>query len=188
MAYEEPVTKVQKHFVNFAKEEQWLQKKLKEGWILDRFIEGVQDSTVYTFKRVTHEAQKKRVYKIDYREFDLQNEYDEYVDMFMDSGWFVLSNQDTGKHICFANSDDVDYHIFSDRESFKQREQRMMQAMLRNTYVYSGILITFIAIYLLLGNDLYIIFGLVSAIAGVRSFIIYLLHRKTLHKLHKKYM
>ena len=40
-----------------------------------------------------NESQKQTVFKIDFREFDQQEEYNEYIDRFSESGWDSLSKK-----------------------------------------------------------------------------------------------
>lgn len=180
MSYIESIEKVQKDFMNFNKEEEWLQKRLNEGWLLIKYNDNVDEGTIYTFERVSNESQKQIVFKIDFREFDQLDEYDDYIDMFSESGWNSLSKKENGKHIFFTRSNNANKHIFSDTESFKAREKRMIQSSLRNGMIYFGFLILSILIYIRFDKAFFIGAGLFSAFAMIKSFMSYISHKKAL--------
>lgn len=178
--------KVQKHFTNFKKEEEWLQRKLEKGWLLIKYNEDLEDGTIYTFREIEKEAQKKLVYKIDFREFDEQEAYDEYIEMFTESGWRSLSKAKDGKHIFYSTSPNANKDIFSDIESFKEREMRVMNALLRNGFIYLAFLLLSIFIYMKYNQAFFIGAGLFAAFAMFKSLWGYINHRKTLKSISAK--
>lgn len=180
------IEKVQKHFTNFKKEEEWLQRKLDKGWLLIKYNEDLEDGTIYTFGEIEKEAQKKLVYKIDFREFDEQEAYDEYIEVFTESGWRSLSKAKDGKHIFYSTSPNANKDIFSDVESFKEREMRVMNALLRNGFIYLAFLLLSIFIYMKYNQAFFIGAGLYAAFAMFKSFWGYINHRKTLKSIGAK--
>lgn len=118
-----------------------------------------------------NESQKQTVFKIDFREFDQQEEYNEYIDRFSESGWDSLSKKENGKHIFFTTSENANKHIFSDADSFREREKRM---------IHFGFLILSILIYIRFEQEFFIGAGLFSSFAMIKSIISYIGHKKAL--------
>ena len=127
-----------------------------------------------------NESQKQTVFKIDFREFDQQEEYNEYIDRFSESGWDSLSKKENGKHIFFTTSENANKHIFSDADSFREREKRMIHSSLRNGMIYFGFLILSILIYIRFEQEFFIGTGLFSSFAMIKSIISYIGHKKAL--------
>lgn len=180
MLHDESTEKVEKHFMNFKKEEAWLQKKLGEGWLLIKYADDVDMPTIYTFKPITHESQKKRVYKIDFQEFDEQEDYEDYIDMFVGSGWRSLSKKAHTKHIFYTRSAEADTDIFSEMESFQAREERKIQASFKNAMIHLGIAGLSMFIYFQFDKVFFIGVGLYAGFVMCRSMIVYVKHKKAL--------
>lgn len=176
----ESIEKVQKHFMNFKKEEEWLQKKLNAGWLLLRYIGDVDEATIYTFKSIDDESQKKIVYKVDFREFDKKEEYEDYIEMFSESGWHSLAKKDDGKHIFYTNSKYARKQIFSEVESFREREERKIQSSFKNGMINFGFVILSIFLYIQFDNVFFIGAGLYAAFAMCKSIVAYISHKKEL--------
>ena len=104
-------------FLSIEKEESWLEEMSRQGWHLIK-TPGV----TYTFEKGEPE---ERVYKIDFRFFNKQDELDEYTSMFEDSGWQPIDPRKSRNNFYFytqkthANKD-----IFSDEASKAQRNFR----------------------------------------------------------------
>lgn len=106
-----------KLFLNFDKEEAWLNHMAAEGFLLTNagFI-------TYTFKEVKPAAS---VVRIDYQEAMSQADYTDYLSLFADAGWQLLSGSRKGGAQYFAASNaDPNADIFSDTESKAQRYKR----------------------------------------------------------------
>ena len=182
----ESTEKIHKSFADFEKEERWLQAKVNEGWLLVRYHGDIEEGTYYTFEKVDLATQRNRVYKIDFREFDAKEEYEEYIEMFTESGWTPISTKNNSKHIFYSESQNAIQHIFSDKESYKDREKRMIQSALKNTVIYFGFLIISIIIYILFDKNFAVGAGLFSALAMIKSFISYMRHKQKLNKMSMK--
>jgi len=176
----ESIEKVQKHFINFKKEEEWLQKKLNAGWLLLKYYDDVNEGTIYTFQLIDDGSQKKIVYKIDFREFDEKEEYEDYIEMFLESGWHSLSKNDDKKHIFYTTSKYAKKQIFSDIESLIEREERKIQSSFRNGMIYLGFVILSIFLYILFENVFFIGAGLYAAFAMCKSIVAYISHKNEL--------
>jgi Protein of unknown function (DUF2812) len=121
------VKKVSKKFNDFAKEEQWLQNMLDDGWILKSYDSEDMDDCQYIFEPIQHNRQKNGTYKIDYRIFYKKDTFQEYNSIFEDAGWAPLAkNKEYFKHIFYTDAPHANRSIFSDTESYKEREKRKM--------------------------------------------------------------
>lgn len=180
MLYSESIEKVHKYFMSFKKEEKWLQKKAHAGWLLIKYNEDMNDGTIYTFQQVNYDSQKKAVYKIDFRAFDDNEEYVSYIEMFSENGWHALSKKEDDKHIFYTISEDANKHIFSDTESFCDREQRVIQASFRNGTISFGFLLLSIYIYVQFDRIFFIGTGLYAAFAMFKSLFSYISHKRAL--------
>lgn len=180
MLYNDSIEKVEKHFMNFEQEEQWLQKKLNEGWLLVKYMDELDEPTIYTFKPIAYAAQKNIVYKIDFREFDDQVDYEEYVDMFEEGGWRTLSKNGHTKHIFYTQSEEANRHIFSEEASFKAREERKIRSSLKNMWMFLGFAVVSLILYLQFDQAFFIGGGLYASFAMCRSMFAYIKHKRTL--------
>lgn len=172
--------KVHKNFMNFKEEEVWLQKKLDDGWMLERYSNEFEEGTYYTFRKMMDYERRSWIFKVDFREFDEQEEYDDYLGVFKDSGWSTFSKPGYSKHIFYTNSNNPNQDIFSDVDSFDEREKRVMHASFKNGMIYLGFLIASIVLYLLNENAFFIGGALFSGFAVIKNSTRYLKHRRTL--------
>ncbi|MBU5268248.1 DUF2812 domain-containing protein [Virgibacillus proomii] len=109
---------------------------LQNGWILKKYSDEDEDGCSYIFEPIQKKDQKDVIYKIDFREFNRKEDYQEYKDLFEDAGWKLLSkNQSYSKHIFYTSSTNKQSDIFSDVPSYIEREKRKMSASLRDTII-----------------------------------------------------
>lgn len=173
------VKKISKRFTNFAEEEQWLQSMINDGWILKEYDLEDVDACQYVFEPVKHEKQKNRIYKIDYRSFDKKDDYQEYKGIFEDSGWTSLSkNKWYSKHIFYTNNQNTSINIFSDQESYKEREKRKMSDSLTFTVICGVVSIIAFIFYSIYGIPVIGFAGFMSLITSVKHVGDYLDHKK----------
>ena len=104
--------------------------------------------TVNMFSNVyKSEDQKNITYKIDYRELK-KGEFEEYKDIFKDAGWTLLSkNSWYSKHIFYTTSTNPQRDIFSDQESYRERERRRMSSSLLYIIISSLMFVVLIVLY-----------------------------------------
>ena len=107
-------------FKSFDEEEQWLMEQAQKGWRLVSYDSEEFDDCVYKF--VQDEAAKQYRYKIDFREFSSKTDFEDYKELFNETGWTLLAkNRSYRKHIFISNSG---AEIFSDQASIIEREIR----------------------------------------------------------------
>jgi hypothetical protein len=115
--------KAYRFFLNFEKEEAWLEGMSAQGWHLMR----VSSLGIYTFEQG---APEQRTYKIDFRQISRQRDLDDYVILFADSGWTCVSPRPSAYNYYFyAPTAGANQEIFSDRLSKAQRNLRFATYM-----------------------------------------------------------
>lgn len=124
--------------VNFKREEAWIEKLTNQGYRLTSV-----SLFRYEFKPCESEEKAPKV-KIDFRTFQKEEDFVDYLTMFEDSGW---------RHIAGTKSNGVQYFeqmdvnssedIFSDIESKAGRYRRMSKLWLSFFYAYFPILVLF---------------------------------------------
>jgi hypothetical protein len=120
MAYQR---KIFRFFLNFEKEEAWLEGMSAQGWQL----KGVSSLGIYTFEQGEPEP---RVYKIDFRQIKSKRDLDDYVALFADSGWTcVAPRTSVYNYYFYAPADSANREIFSDLPSKAQRNLRFATYM-----------------------------------------------------------
>jgi Protein of unknown function (DUF2812) len=128
---------IKKKFDSFTEEKHWLQSMLDEGLVLKGYEPETMGPCQYYFDPIQYEDQKNRTYKIDYRLFRKDNDFHEYKGIFEDTRWTMLSTDKIyAKHIFHTNGPHANCAIFSDLESYKEREKRKM-ASARNLVIAS---------------------------------------------------
>ncbi|RDW16590.1 hypothetical protein CWR48_16245 [Oceanobacillus arenosus] len=173
------VKKVTKHFSDFSKEEQWLQSMLNEGWILKSYDSEDMDDCQYVFEPVKSEKQKNIIYKIDFRELNQKGEFEEYKSIFEGAGWILLSkNSWYSKHIFYTTSTNPQRDIFSDQESYRERERRRMSSSL--IYIIIGILmfVVLIALYIIYDRSAFLGVGIMTLFFNIKCMVDYYRHKK----------
>ncbi|UQZ32514.1 hypothetical protein C2I18_02445 [Paenibacillus sp. PK3_47] len=176
--------KINKKFTNFSEEEQWLQTMAGEGWILREYDNENIDACRYVFEAVQSPEQKLRIYKIDFRSFDKKDDYEEYIELFEETGWAVLSrNKGYSKHIFYTDARNSNTTIFSDKESYRDREKRKMADSLSLTAVSVILFVASVVIYSIYGSRGFMFAGLVSLGSGLKGLLDYYRHRKSFKSL-----
>jgi len=115
-------------FVNFQKEEKWLEHMAAQGWQLKK--------SFFTYNFVSATPEQANI-KIDYRHFKNQQDFLEYRSLFEDSGWQHISGtKNSGnqyfKQVGDCNSED----IFSDDTSRAGRHKRFSVMMLVMFFIF----------------------------------------------------
>lgn len=124
-----------KFFIDFEKEEQWLEKMADAGYHLQNTFLG------YQFQRGEPEV---ATIKIDFRRFGKKEDFIDYCTMFEDSGW---------KHLAGTKSYGIQYFkkidetagddIFSDNNSKATRYKRYANMFFEMAICYLPLLIVF---------------------------------------------
>lgn len=105
-----------KFFLDFEKEEKWLEQMANEGYHLQNTFMG------YQFQRGNPEA---TTIKIDFRRFGKKEDFIDYYTMFEDSGWKHLAgSKNSGMQYFKKIEDTVGDEIFSDNNSKAARYKR----------------------------------------------------------------
>ena len=120
-------------YVDFNKEEKWLELMAQQGWQL------IKQGFFYTFKSAPPEEVN---IKIDFRYFKNQSDYLNYCQLFEDSGWkLIAGSKNNGnqyfKKICENSSDD----IFSDNASRAGRYKRLSYMMLSILIIFIPLIV-----------------------------------------------
>lgn len=106
-----------KFFIDFEKEEQWLNGMAKRGFAL------AGKSIAYVFDRAEPED---AVIKIDFRQFKSRADFEDYLALFEDSGWkHVAGSKSSGSQYFRKIDETVSDDIFSDADSRAGRYQRL---------------------------------------------------------------
>ncbi|SHN44708.1 DUF2812 domain-containing protein [Cryptosporangium aurantiacum] len=108
-------------FLNFDKEESWLNQMAAEGRLLSKAC------VLYTFSALAPGS--AAVVRVDYRSSMSRLDFADYVNLFEDSGWRHLHGSRHGGPQYFASfSADANTDIFSDANSRAQRYRRSIAA------------------------------------------------------------
>ena len=123
-----------KRFNSFEAEEQWLKEQAECGWrLIDYGREGLFDETKYEFE-VDLEARNVH-YKIDYVHFKSDADFEDYKELFHESGWeLITKNKDYDKQIFISKSNK---EIFSDNLSLIKRQQRRRSGVMLSFTIFS---------------------------------------------------
>ena len=106
-----------KFFLDFEKEEKWLNKMEQNGYSFEK------KSLFYYF---TKTDSSDGVIKIDYRHFKLYKDFADYISMFEDSGWKHISGTKSSGTQYFRLIDkEKNEDIFSDERSRAGRYKRI---------------------------------------------------------------
>ncbi len=125
-------------FFSFEKEEAWLEEMSAQGWLLKK-----APGFGYTFEKTTPE---QRTFKIDFRTFKNQEEQEDYLSLFEDSGWqYVKPGKHQYSYYFFSSREDALKDIFSDVPS---RAQRSLRAAQYSTYTMFLVMLPYLALYL----------------------------------------
>ncbi|MCR8643413.1 DUF2812 domain-containing protein [Paenibacillus sp. N1-5-1-14] len=120
-----------KFFVNFDKEERWLNEMASKGYILSSKNVG------YKFGKGSPE---KANYRMDYRIFNKREDFEDYRALYEDSGWRHIAGTKSSGAQYFKQMDEFTTDdIFSDSSSKAGRYDRIAR-------MWSTIFILFLAI------------------------------------------
>lgn len=109
-------------FLNFDREEQWLNGMARQGYRLEGKSFG------YRFRRAAPEDANIR---IDYRRFRRQSDFEDYRAIFEDSGWEHLAGTKGSGHQYFRQKEEGPADdIFSDADSKAARYLRLSRVWL----------------------------------------------------------
>lgn len=106
-------------FIDFDKEETWLNEMAQKGWLLEhRTIWGT-----YCFKKIDPTNIR---YGIDFRVFNNKDNFSEYLQLFSDSGWkHIYGTKYSGSQYFIPETNDSNEDIFSDNRSKVGRYTRL---------------------------------------------------------------
>jgi len=122
-----------KFFLNYDKEEKWLEEMAAKGYQLKKVVFG------YTFTKAQPE---NAIIRIDFRMFNKKQDYLDYITLFEDSGWqHIAGSRHNGtqyfKKINPARNDD----IFSDSSSRAGRYKRLANMWMFMALIYAAVII-----------------------------------------------
>lgn len=124
-----------KFFIDFAKEERWLEKMALKGYHLESTFFG------YKFKRGKPE---EVTIKTDFRKFKKNEDFIDYCMMFADSGWKHLAGTKNSGMQYFKKIDETAGNdIFSDQPSKASRYKRYANMFFGLAICYLPLLIIF---------------------------------------------
>jgi hypothetical protein len=131
-----------KVFVDFEKEEQYLNDMAKQGYILKEY-------TVFGVYNFAKEEKQDLKYKIDYRTFKKNQDFEDYKALFEDFGWkHIYGTKNSANQFFLLMDENSNNEIFSSKESFAARYKRLYEMC--NMTAVTLILYTFV---ILLIND-----------------------------------
>lgn len=111
-------------FINFDKEEQWLEEMALKGFIFKK----ITLFGTYIFESAPPQNLKIR---IDYRSFKNTQDFEEYIQLFQDSGWRHIYGTKFSKNQYFTpNTTTATNEIFSDSINKAARYHRLAKACL----------------------------------------------------------
>lgn len=125
-----------KMFFDYSKEEAWLNAMALQGWSLV----GIDALGRYCFKQGDPYAWN---YRIDYRTFKSMQGFNEYVQMFWDSGWqHVGGTKGSGAQYFVQLRPSIADDIFSDTASKAGRYRRQSRMWLTLAIIFLTLLIS----------------------------------------------
>lgn len=99
-------------FKSFKKEEDWINNIIRKGY---RLVYVNSKLGIYNF---IEDADASHLVRIDYRKFDNESEFMDYVTLFEDMGWKLIKNtKNDGVFYFELVSSEFDDKIFSDQDS-----------------------------------------------------------------------
>jgi hypothetical protein len=123
-------------FINFSKEEEWLNEMAKSGWDLNN------KNIKYEFSKT---SPQNTVIKIDYRNFKSNDDFQGYIMMFKDFGWkHIAGKRNSGKQYFKKIDDKSGEDIFSDEVSKAERYKKLSNMWLTLSICYVPIFISLI--------------------------------------------
>jgi hypothetical protein len=173
--------KIYKTFDNFTEEEQWLQSMLQDGWILINFNNDNPDEEnyEYIFEPIPDNTHRNGTYRIDFRSFSNEDEFYEYNTLFEEAGWTAIGHsKQEPKRIFYTHLPHANQNIFSDQESYIEREKRQMSKSLQNMIIGTSLSVILFIIHAIYRSPM--LGGLWILILGstIPSMVSYYKHRK----------
>lgn len=123
-----------KYFIDFDKEEKWLDAMAKQGYHLEDKTFG------YKFRLADSED---ATIKVDYRKFKKQADFIDYCALFEDSGWkHITGKKGSGaQYFKKMNAESEDDDIFSDKMSKAGKYKRLSEMFIELAVCYLPILV-----------------------------------------------
>lgn len=119
-----------KNFMDFTKEEKWLNEMAEDGW---RFV----SRSAFGGYRFEKAEPKEENYRIDYRSFKNRWDYEDYLQLFADSGWLhAAGSQGSGLQYFVQAAPQKGADIFSDTAGKAGRYRRGAQMWLSLVFLY----------------------------------------------------
>jgi Protein of unknown function (DUF2812) len=126
-----------KFFIDFDKEEKWLEEMAQQGWQLENRTVG------YQFRQTQPED---TVIRIDYRKFKTQEDFVDYCTLFEDSGWKHLAgSKNSGSQYFKKMHKDSEEDIFSDRQSNAAKYKKLSEMFVQLAICYLPLFAAFIS-------------------------------------------
>ncbi len=126
-------------FIDFEKEEQWLNGMAGQG----QEFTGRNMFSGYSFCR---SEPVEKIIRIDYRTFTKSEDFQDYRQLFEDSGWRHISGtKNSGVQYFVRTGDSADDEIFSDRASKAGRYKRLSNMWLTFAASYLPIMVAILS-------------------------------------------
>lgn len=110
-----------KIFLDFEKEEQYLNDMVKKGYHLKKY-------SAFGFYYFTYGEKQDLKYHIDYRTFKNKKDFEDYKAMFEDFGWeHVYGTRTSANQYFLPKNNGVDDNIFSSKESAAARYKKLYE-------------------------------------------------------------
>ncbi len=132
--------KKMKIFLNLDKEEKWLDSMASQGWML----KDVSVWNNYSFEKSEplQNAQASPAYRVDYRHFAKTADFNEYRQLFEDSGWkHIAGTKNTGNQYFKRMGANSTEDIFSDTASRAGRYKRLSYMMLSFAVIFIPLIV-----------------------------------------------
>ena len=124
-----------KFFIDFEKEEKWLEEMAKKGYHLQ--------NTTFGYKFIEGKSEQATI-KIDFRKFKRNADFVDYCTMFADSGWKHLTgSKGSGIQYFKKTNDSIGDEIFSDHHSKAARYKRYSDMFISLAVSYLPLFIIF---------------------------------------------
>jgi hypothetical protein len=128
-----------RYFLDFEKEEQWLNRMARQGYEFT----GKNMFSGYSFRR---SQPKETCIRIDYRTFKRPEDFQDYRQLFEDSGWRLIAGGQNSYTQYFARTGDgAEDEIFSDQASKAGRYKRLSNMWLTWAAVYFPIMVALLS-------------------------------------------
>lgn len=122
-----------KFFLQFDKEEKWLEYMANQGWMLYR------KSLFYYFRKIVPET---KTIRIDYREIKSKKDFLDYCALFEDSGWkHIAGTKSSGTQYFLKMNNNSMEDIFSDTFSRAGRYKRLSNMWLSCASIFIPLLL-----------------------------------------------